>query len=328
MNAAQRCAIIMLSLGEERATEVFKHLNTHEVTQISSAMIGASSFTHEQIAQTMDEFYQESEDYASISLNASDYLRNVLVNALGEARASSLLDNLLEAQEGCNGIETLDLMEPYMVYDLIREEHPQIIATILAYLKRAQAANVLAEFDEQERNDIMLRIATFGGVQPVAMQELTDSLNNLLNGQNLKRNSMGGVRPTAEILNLLKSQHEEGAIDAIRKFDPELAQKIIDEMFLFENLLNMEDMSIQRILQEVENKSLVIALKGSAPELREKFFRNMSKRQSDILRDDLNNLGPVRMTQVEAEQKSILLIVRRLVEAGEVDVGGNDDVYV
>ncbi|HHL2560369.1 TPA: flagellar motor switch protein FliG [Yersinia enterocolitica] len=328
MNASEKSAIVMLTLGDVLAAEVFKHLNTHEVKQISAAMVNMGGFTHEQLATVLKEFQRDSSEYAALSVNTNDYLRSVLVKALGEERASSLLEDLLDTQNGANGIETLNFMEPQAAFDLIRDEHPQIIATILVHLKRGQAADVLSKFDDRERNDIMLRIATFGGVQPAALQELTEVLSSLLHGQNLKRSKMGGVRPAAEILNLMKTQQEEAAIEAVREFDQELAQKIIDEMFLFENLVEIEDRSIQRILQEIENESLIIALKGAEAPLRDKFFRNMSRRQADIMMEDLSSRGPVRMSQVEAEQKSILLIVRRLAESGEVVIGGSDDAYV
>ncbi|WP_227728495.1 flagellar motor switch protein FliG [Yersinia proxima] len=328
MNASEKSAIVMLTLGDGLAAEVFKHLNTHEVKQISAAMVNMGGFTHEQLATVLKEFQRDSSEYVALSVNTNDYLRSVLVKALGEERASSLLEDLLDTQNGANGIETLNFMEPQAAFDLIRDEHPQIIATILVHLKRGQAADVLSKFDDRERNDIMLRIATFGGVQPAALQELTEVLSSLLHGQNLKRSKMGGVRPAAEILNLMKTQQEEAAIEAVREFDQELAQKIIDEMFLFENLVEIEDRSIQRILQEIENESLIIALKGAEAPLRDKFFRNMSRRQADIMMEDLSSRGPVRMSQVEAEQKSILLIVRRLAESGEVVIGGSDDAYV
>jgi flagellar motor switch protein FliG len=328
MNAAEKCAIVMLTLGDERAAEVFKHLNTHEVTMISSAMVSMGTYTHDQLAVVMKEFRRDSGEFAVLDVNTNEYLRSVLVKALGEERANTLLEDLLEANDDRNGIETLNFMEPQMVFDLIRDEHPQIIATILVHLKRSQAADLLAKFDERERNDILLRIATFGGVQPVALQELTEVLNNLLHGQNIKRNKMGGVRPAAEILNLMKSHQEDAAIEAVREYDQELAQKIIDEMFLFENLVEMEDRSIQRILQDIDNESLIVALKGVDDALRDKFLRNMSKRQADIMRDDLNSRGPVRMSQVENEQKAILLVVRRLAETGEIVIGGGDDAYV
>ncbi|EMC1014155.1 flagellar motor switch protein FliG [Enterobacter bugandensis] len=328
MNASEKSAIVMLTLGDVLAAEVFKHLNAHEVKQISSSMVNMAGFTHDQMAMVLEQFKKDSSEYAALSLNTNDYLRSVLVKALGEERASSLLEDLLDTHQGGNGIETLNFMEPQSVFDLIREEHPQIIATILVHLKRNQAADVLGKFDERERNDIMLRIATFGGVQPAALQELTEVLNNLLHGQNLKRSKMGGVRPAAEILNLMKSHQEEAAIEAVRDFDAELAQKIIDEMFLFENLVDVEDRSIQRLLQEIESETLIIALKGADEPLRMKFFRNMSRRQAELMTDDLASRGPVRLSQVEAEQKTILNVVRRLAESGEILIGGSDDAYV
>jgi flagellar motor switch protein FliG len=303
MNAADKSAIVMLTLGDELAAEVFKHLNAHEVKQIGSSMVNMAGFTHNQMAAVLQEFEQDSSEYAALSLNTNEYLRSVLVKALGEDRASSLLEDLLDTQQGSNGMETLNFMEPQTVYDLIREEHPQIIATILVHLKRNQAADVLGKFDDRERNDIMLRIATFGGVQPAALQELTEVLNTLLDGQNLKRSKMGGVRPAAEILNLMKSQQEASAIEAVRDFDQELAQKLIDEMFLFENLIEVEDRHIQRLLQEIENETLLIALKGADEALRTKFLANMSRRQAELILDDLASRGPVRLSQVEAEQK-------------------------
>ncbi|WP_234095345.1 flagellar motor switch protein FliG [Enterobacter hormaechei] len=328
MNAAEKSAIVMLTLGDVLAAEVFKHLNAHEVKTISSSMVNMAGFTHDQMASVLRDFKNDSSEYAALSLNTNEYLRSVLVKALGEERASTLLEDLLDTHQGGNGIETLNFMDPLAVFDLIREEHPQIIATILVHLKRNQAADVLSKFDDRERNDIMLRIATFGGVQPAALQELTEVLNGLLHGQNLKRSKMGGVRPAAEILNLMKSQQEEAAIEAVRDFDSELAQKIIDEMFLFENLVDVEDRSIQRLLQEVESETLIIALKGADEALRAKFFRNMSRRQSDLMTEELASRGPVRLSQVEAEQKTILNIVRRLAETGEIIIGGSDDAYV
>ena len=328
MNAAEKSAIVMLTLGDVLAAEVFKHLNAHEVKTISSSMVNMAGVTHDQMASVLRDFKNDSSEYAALSLNTNEYLRSVLVKALGEERASTLLEDLLDTHQGGNGIETLNFMDPLAVFDLIREEHPQIIATILVHLKRNQAADVLSKFDDRERNDIMLRIATFGGVQPAALQELTEVLNGLLHGQNLKRSKMGGVRPAAEILNLMKSQQEEAAIEAVRDFDSELAQKIIDEMFLFENLVDVEDRSIQRLLQEVESETLIIALKGADEALRAKFFRNMSRRQSDLMTEDLASRGPVRLSQVEAEQKTILNIVRRLAETGEIIIGGSDDAYV
>ncbi|EPD3051839.1 flagellar motor switch protein FliG [Proteus mirabilis] len=328
LTGTEKSAVMLLTLGEDRAAEVFKHLTTREVQQLSIAMSSMRQISNQQLIDVMASFEEDAVQYAALNVNANDYLRSVLVKALGEERANNLLDEISETRETTTGIETLNFMEPQMAADIIRDEHPQIIATILVHLKRGQAADILALFDEKLRNDVMLRIATFGGVQPSALAELTEVLNNLLDGQNLKRSKMGGVRTAAEIINLMKSQQEENVITAVRDYDGELAQKIIDEMFLFENLIDIDNRSIQRILQEVESESLVVALKGCNQELRDHFLNNMSQRAAEIMRDDLASRGPVRMSQVEAEQKAILLIVRRLAESGEVVLHGGDDTYV
>jgi len=328
LTGTEKSAILMMTIGEDRAAEVFKHLDTREVQHLSSAISNMRQVSHKQLTDVLREFEIDAEQYAALSLNSNDYLRSVLIKALGEERASTLLEDILETRETTSGMDTLNFMEPQAAADLIRDEHPQIIATILVHLKRGQAADILAQFDERLRHDVMLRIATFGGVQPAALAELTEVLNGLLDGQNLKRAKMGGVRTAAEIINLMKTQQEEAVIEAVREFDGELAQKIIDEMFLFENLVEVDDRSIQRLLQEVESESLLVALKGSEQPLREKFLRNMSQRAADILRDDLANRGPMRMSAVENEQKAILLIVRRLAESGEMVIGGSEETYV
>ncbi|MBA7790728.1 flagellar motor switch protein FliG [Citrobacter freundii] len=330
LTGTDKSVILLMTIGEDRAAEVFKHLSTREVQALSTAMANVRQISNKQLTEVLAEFEQEAEQFAALNINANEYLRSVLVKALGEERASSLLEDILETRDTTSGIETLNFMEPQSAADLIRDEHPQIIATILVHLKRGQAADILALFDERLRHDVMLRIATFGGVQPAALAELTEVLNGLLDGQNLKRSKMGGVRTAAEIINLMKTQQEEAVITAVREFDGELAQKIIDEMFLFENLVvDVDDRSIQRLLQEVDSESLLIALKGAEQPLREKFLRNMSQRAADILRDDdLANRGPVRLSQVENEQKAILLIVRRLAETGEMVIGSGEDTYV
>ncbi|CDH03284.1 flagellar motor switch protein FliG [Xenorhabdus bovienii] len=328
LTGTERSAVMLMTLGEDQAAEVFKHLNSREVQQLSIAMAGMRQVSNQQLAEVLAEFEEDAGQYAALSINANDYLRSVLVKALGEERASSLLEDILESRDTTTGIETLNFMEPQMAADMIRDEHPQIIATILVHLNRGQAADILALFDDRLRNDVMLRIATFGGVQPSALAELTEVLNNLLDGQNLKRSKMGGVRTAAEIINLMKNQQEESVIEAVRTYDGELAQRIIDEMFLFENLIGVDTRSIQRLLQEITTDSLLVALKGCDQALRDHFLNNMSQRAAEIMRDDLATRGPVRMSQVEAEQKSILLVVRRLAENGEMILNGGDDTYV
>ena len=328
LSGTEKSAVMLMTLGEDQAAEVFKHLNPKEVQQLSMAVSNMRQISNNELAEVLTEFEESAIQFAALNINTNDYLRSVLVKALGEERAASLLEDIFEKQETTSGIESLNYMEPQTVADIIRDEHPQIIATILVHLKRNLAADVLELFEERQRNDIMLRIATFGGVQPAALAELTEVLNNLLDGQNLKRSKMGGVRTAAEIINLMKNQQEESVIDAMRDYDGELAQKIIDEMFLFENLIEVDNRSIQRILQDVSTDSLVIALKGSNQALRDHFLNNMAARAAEIVRDDLESRAPVRMSQVETEQKAILMIVRRLMEKGEIAIGGGDDVYV
>ncbi|MCC5883232.1 MAG: flagellar motor switch protein FliG [Halomonas sp.] len=324
----RRSAILMLALDEDSAAEVFKFLSPKEIQQLSMEMSEMAQVSHEDMQQVLLEFHRETEEFIALNLNSSDHIRSVLTKALGSERATSLIEDILESTGSSSGIDSLNLMEASMVAELIRDEHPQIIATILVHLERHQAADILELFDDKLRNDVVLRIATFSGVQPAALQELTEVLSGMLDGQNLKRSKMGGVRTAAEILNLMNSSLEETAIETVRAHSEDLAQKIIDEMFLFENLMDLDDRSIQLVLKEIDTNSLVVALKGAPEALMEKFLRNMSRRAADLMREDMEARGPIRVSQVEAEQKSVLQVVRRLADSGEIVLSGGDDTYV
>ncbi|WP_133491407.1 flagellar motor switch protein FliG [Alcanivorax sp. 24] len=327
-SGARRAAILLLALDEDSAAEVFRHLSAREVQDISQEMAGLKHISHEEMHQVLEDFYDEQEQFAALNLRSTDHIRSVLVKALGQERASSLLEDIFEQHAGNSGIDALNLMDANVVSEMIRDEHPQIIATILVHLERRQAADVLEQFDEKLRNDVVLRIATFSGVQPAALQELTEVLGGMLDGQNLKRSKMGGVRTAAEILNLMNSSQEEAVIKTVRAHNEDLAQRIIDEMFLFENLLELDDRSIQLLLKEIDTKSLMVALKGAEEALTEKFLRNMSQRAASLLREDMEASGPIRVSQVENEQKAILQIVRRLADNGDIVLSGGDDLYV
>ncbi|MDI5987296.1 flagellar motor switch protein FliG [Halomonas sp. M4R5S39] len=328
LSGARRSAILLLALDEDSAAEVFKYLSAGEIQQISAEMARLDQVSHEEMQQVLAEFHQETEEFIALNLNSSDHIRSVLTKALGSERASSLIEDILETSGASSGIDALNLMEAPLVTELIRDEHPQIIATVLIHLERHQAAAVLELFDDKLRNDVVLRIATFSGVQPAALQELTEVLSGMLDGQNLKRSKMGGVRTAAEILNLMNSSQEETVIETVRAHNEDLAQKIIDEMFLFENLLDLDDRSIQLVLKEIDTNSLVVALKGAPEALMDKFLRNMSQRAADLVREDMEARGPIRVSQVEAEQKAILQVVRRLADTGEIVLSGGDDTYV
>lgn len=329
LDGMERSAVLMMSLGEDAAAEVFKYLTPREVQQVGAAMASLKQVSRPDVATVLEEFRQEADQFTAVTLGSDDYIRSVLTKALGSDRAASLIEDILEAGEGGNGIDALNWLEASTVAELIGDEHPQIIATILVHLERDRAAAVLALLSERIRNDCMLRIATFGGVQPSALSELTDVLNSVLAGQGAKRSKMGGVRTAAEILNVMNTAQEETVVASLRERDSDLAQKIIDEMFVFDNLNDVEDRGIQLILKEVDNDTLMVALKGAPDELRDKFLRNMSSRAAETLREDLEAQGPIRMSKVEGEQKKILEVARRLADSGQIVLGNQgDDSYV
>jgi flagellar motor switch protein FliG len=325
---ASRCAILIMSLGEDTAAEVFRYLSAREVQEIGAAMANLKQVTRSDVDNVLEEFRHEADQFMAVSLGTEEYIRSVLNKALGNDRAASVIEDILESEARANnGIDALNLLDPNSIAELIKDEHPQIIATILVHLERDRASGVLELLDDRLRNDVMLRIATFGGVQPDALQELTSVLNEALSGQGAKRSKMGGVRTAAEILNFMSTTEEEELVGSLRDIDPDLAQRIIDEMFVFENLVDVEDSAIQAILKEIDTNALTIALKGAGEELREKFFRNMSNRAAEMLREDLEAQGPIRMSRVEEEQKNILQTARKLAESGQITLtrGGNEE---
>src|ERR1700744_1705289 len=326
---AYRAAILLMSIGEDEAAEVFKYLAPREVQKIGATMATLKHVTRDQIDAVLEEFRHEAEQLSALSLDSGEYIRAVLTKALGNDKASGLIERILQGGD-TSGIEGLKWMDSGAVAELIKNEHPQIVATILVHLDRDQASEVLEFFAERLRNDVVLRIATLDGIQPTALRELNDVLTKLLSGSdNLKRSPMGGVRAAAEILNFMGSTSEESVISTVRGYDEELAQAIVDQMFVFDNLLDIEDRGIQVILKEVESESLIIALKGARPELREKILKNMSSRAAELLREDLESRGPVRVSEVETEQKNILQVVRRLADEGEIALGSKpEDAYI
>jgi flagellar motor switch protein FliG len=321
----EKAAILLMAIGEEEAVEVFKYLGPKEVQKLGATMATVRNVSRERVELVLREFYDEAAEKTTLGLASGEYIRNVLTKALGSDRAANLIDRILHGGD-TSGIESLKWMDASSVSELIKNEHPQIIATILVHLERDQASEVLSHFGERLRNDVLLRIATLDGIQPSALKELNDVLTKLLSGStNVKKSALGGIRAAAEILNYMGTAQETSVLAGVRDFDPELAQKIQDEMFVFENLLDIDDRSIQLLLREVQSESLIVALKGTSEALREKIFKNMSQRAAEMLRDDLEAKGPVRVSEVEAEQKEILKIVRRLADEGQIVMGGKGE---
>jgi len=325
----QKSAILLMSLGEDEAAAVMKHLEPREVQKIGAAMAGMKNVSREQITATLDEFCGNAGEHSGIGLDSNEYVRSVLRKALGDDRSASLIDRILQGSD-TSGIEGLKWMDADTVAELIGSEHPQIIATILVHLERDQAAAILQKFAERLRNDVVLRIATLDGIQPAALRELNEVLTTILAGNSgLRKSSMGGTRATAEILNFMPSSHESTIIDSVKTFDNDLAQNIVDQMFVWENLMALEDRAIQVLLREVQSESLILALKGSSQEMRDKVFKNMSQRAAETLKEDLEAKGAVRVSEVEAQQKEILKIVRRLADEGQIVLGGTGgEAYV
>ncbi len=324
----ENSAILLLALGEEAASEVFKHLGPKDVHRLGEAMAGIKSPKRDKVDSVLERFRLEAEQISSLTEDSSGFVRKVLNRALGEDKAGLLADRILQGSD-VSGIESLKWMDAASITELIRNEHPQIIASILAHLERDHACTIITQFPERLRNDVMLRIATLDGIQPAALKELNEVLSKVLSGgDRVKKSKLGGSKTAAEILNFMGA-NESGIIDSIREIDPDLAQRILDQMFTFDDLLKLEDRGIQALLREVQSEQLIVALKGADPDLREKILRNMSQRAADTLREDLESRGPVRVSEVEAEQKEILKTVRRLADEGQLVIGGSsEDAFV
>lgn len=322
-------AILLLALGEDCAAQVFKHLSPKEVQRLGERMARLTTVADEKFDEVLTRFQGTVETQRSLVSDTGAYVSNVLKLALGEDKAGLLIDRIVQGRD-VSGIESLKWMDPAGIAELIRNEHPQIIATILVHLDRDHASGVLAAFDERLRNDVVLRIATLDGIQPNALKELNEVLSKVLaGGDRVRKAPLGGPKTAAEILNYLGASAESSVLGAIRDNDLELAQKIEEQMFTFSDLLKLDNKSMQRVLREVQSEQLIVALKGAEPEMRERVFSNMSSRAAETLRDDLDSRGPVKLSDVELQQKEILKVARRLSDEGEIMIGGaGDEAFV
>lgn len=323
-----KAAVLMLALGQEHAAEVMKYLDSREVQKVGSAMAIMSNVTEAHLNDVLESFSDEMQQTTALGINSEEYIRTVLTRALGEEDAGFLISRILD-RRGSTGIDSLKSMESKAVADLIESEHPQIIATILVHLPRFQASAILAELPTAIRNDVVLRIATLDGVQPAALNELNDVLTKLLTiSDNSQKRDLGGVRVTAEIMNFLSGDTETSVMNGLKEFNPELAQSVKDNMFVFEDIMTLDDKNIQAILAEISSDVLVVALKGVKDELKNKIVGNMSQRAGEMLLEDLETKGPVRLAEVEAQQREILQVVNRMIEEGKINLKIVDDDYV
>ncbi|GGX50695.1 flagellar motor switch protein FliG [Saccharospirillum salsuginis] len=318
-----RAAILLMSVGEADAAEVLKHLGPKEVQRVGTAMSGLAEVRQDQLEGAVRLFLEEVGGQTSLGIGASDYIRNMLTQALGADKATGLIDRILLGGN-TTGLDTLKWMEPRAVADIIRNEHPQIQAIVIAYLDPDQSSEILAQFTEKVRLDIIMRVAALETVQPAALSELNSILEKQFSSSaGAQSQSLGGVKTAAEIMNFLESGVEAEIMDGIKEVDEDLASEIADLMFVFDNLADIDDRGIQTLLREVPTDTLKVALRGSDPAVQEKILGNMSKRASEILKDDMEAMGPVRITDVEMAQKEILNIARRMADVGEIVLGGS-----
>lgn len=322
LSSVQRAAVLLMSLGENDAAEVLKHMSAKEVQKVGMAMATISNVSRDQVKHVMEEFVGELDRQTSLGVGADDYVRKVLVQALGEDKAGSLIDRILLGRN-TKGLDSLKWMDSRSIADLIRNEHPQIISIVLAHLDADQAADVLKLLPERVRADVMLRIATLDGIPPNALNELNEIMERQFAGNtNLKSSQIGGIKVAANILNFLDTGTEQNLMGLVEKADADLCSKIREQMFVFDNLVDLDDRAIQTVLREVSGDKLAVALRGADPSVKEKVTKNMSQRASQILLEDMEARGPVKLSEVEEAQKEILGIIRRLADEGTIAIGG------
>ena len=325
----ENAAILIMALGEEEAAGVFKHLNPKEVQGLGETITRLKSIPRRRVDDVLDLFNRLAAEQSMLVSDTDEYVKSVLRKALGDDKAKLLIDRIMESDDTA-GIESLKWMDPAAVGELLRIEHPQIVAAILVHLDFDLAAKVLKTFSERQRNEVLVRIATLDGIQPSALKDLNEVMGLVLAGSDrTRKTTLGGVKTAAEMINLMGSSVETAVIDYIRDADSELAQRILDNMFTFDDLEKINDKGIQALLREVQTESLLVALKGATPEMRAKVFRNMSSRAAESLREDLESRGPVRVSEVEAEQKELIKVVRRLADEGQIMLAsGDQDDYL
>ncbi len=321
-SGTEKAAVLLLSLGEENAAQVLKHMGPKEVQKIGLAMASLKNVEKEGVEGVLNEFLEKVEDQTGIGIGTEDYIRKTLKSALGDDKADALIDRILLGAN-TKGLDTLKWMDPRAVADIIRYEHPQIQSIVMSYLDPDQSAEILALFPEKVRLDLALRMSALESIQPTALQELNTIMEKQFSGSTAsKAAQIGGVKKVADIMNFLDTSIESVLIENIKEVDEDLGQQIQDLMFVFDNLADVDDRGIQALLREISTDTLILALKGSDEAIKEKIFKNMSKRAAELMRDDLEAMGPVKVSEVEAAQKEILTVARRMADAGEIVLGG------
>lgn len=326
MSGMDKAAILLLALGKETAASVLKHLNPREVQQMGTAMTSIENVTHENVHTVMKDFLNMIGDDA-LGVDPNEYAQSLMTDALGDG-GGYLMDAALLSDQ-VRGLEALKWMHPTTIANMLRNEHPQVIAIVLSYFDSDQAAEVLRGIPGRFQAEVIYRIATLTTIQPRALFDLNDVLESASrDGEGGKLASIGGEKRAAEILNFVGGGMDGRILDEIAVEHEDVSKAIQDKMFVFDDIIGIDDRGVQTLLADVPNDVLVVALKGADKNLKEKFLSNMSKRQADIMRDDLETGGPVKLSDVEDAQRSIIQIVRRLADEGKVMLPGGGEEFV
>jgi flagellar motor switch protein FliG len=328
VGGTERAAILLMTLGEQTAASVLRHMGVEEVQRLGTAMAGLSDVPRDRVTDVLGQLLVAVQGKTAIGIDSNGYLRKVLTDSLGERRAGALLGRIIKGRDS-TGIDALKWMEPRAVAEVIKDEHPQIVATILAHLPSQQAADVLRTFEPKAQADVAVRVARLDEVPETALQELDAIVERQTKeAATVKTAHLGGVKSAADIINRLGAGAQTSMIDAIKAEDAELGELIKDALFVFDNLLKVDDRGMQAILREVQADTLATALKGADEEIRDKVFKNMSSRAAEILRDDIATKGPVRLSEVEQAQKEVLGVALRLAEEGTIVLAGGGEEFV
>jgi len=323
----QKAAILMLALGQNEAAEALKYLDHHEIEKLGVAMSAMKSVSSEDLELVLKEFHEDSITQTLFGIDSENYIRHVLTKALGEAKGTNLL-NRIQINRDVSGIEYLKHMESKAVAQLIAQEHPQIIVVIMVHLEPMQASEVLMKLPENLRTEVLLRITNIDIVQPIALSELNDSLSELLIGNNiLKAMPIDGIRSTASIINCLGNGIESGLLSKLTEINADVTEKIKTQLFNFEDITNLNDKDIQQILQSISTESLIVALKGAREELKDKFFHNMTERAAEMLSDNIQAQGPVKLKDIDRQQKEILQTIRHLADGDKINIHPDSESY-
>jgi flagellar motor switch protein FliG len=325
MTSTQRAAVLMLLLGEEQASDIIRFLNPKEVQALGAAMVQVQDLSQEAINVVLDEFVATIKKQTSLALGTADYVEKVFKRALGDDKAASVLGRISPGA-GSKGLEILSWMDARSIADMIQAEHPQVVAIILSVLEPMVAADVLAFLPMDSRAEVIQRVASLETVQPSAMVELEAIMKKQFSSNSsAKSSSFGGVKAAASIMNLTKTALEAAVMGGLRDLDPDMMQKIQDNMFTFENLTGVDNKGIQTIMRNVEPDLMMKALKGASDAVKDKFLGNLSERARGLFKDDMEALGPMRLADVEEAQKIIMRAARKLADAGDLVLGGGAD---